>query len=70
MKVKLNKSKETVSISFPKDIIQKYNLRNKNEIEIMEESGKIIIAPSSDIEKAYKKGSKKYYNAMRELSKS
>ena len=59
--------------TIPKSILDKYNLHDGDEVFIQETENGILISPfDPDFEASleiYKKGSKKFRNAMKELAK-
>ncbi|MGB7248028.1 MAG: AbrB/MazE/SpoVT family DNA-binding domain-containing protein [Phormidesmis sp.] len=72
MQIKLRKVGNSVGTTFPKEILDKFNLREGDALTLVVlEDGLKLIAYDPEFEKvmaAYKQGASQYRNAMRELA--
>lgn len=72
-KVTLRQMGGSIGATIPKELSDRYNLNKGDEIFVMETERGILLTPyDPDFEKAiavYKKGAKKYMNALNELAK-
>lgn len=63
----------SVSATIPKDLADQYKLTAGDEVFVVETEGGILLTPYdpdfADAMRVYRKGAKKYQNALRELSK-
>ena len=72
-KVTLRQMGGSIGATIPRELSERYNLNKGDEIFVMETERGILLTPyDPDFEKAmalYKKGAKKYVNALDELAK-
>ena len=72
MDTKLRKIGNSVGVTLPKEVLDKYGLKEGDTINIVLTTEGIQLSPFDPnfdaVMKAYKEGKAKYRNAMRELS--
>lgn len=72
MQIKLRKLGNSVGTTFPKEILDKFNLKEGDELTlVVMEDGIKLMTYDPEFERvmaAYKQGASQYHNAMRELA--
>ncbi len=72
MQIKLRKVGNSVGTTFPKEVLERFGLKPGDELNVIVTSEGIQLIPYDsnfqDYLAAYKEGSAKYRNAMRELA--